>query len=229
MKRIAVFLTVLVMLGTGAASAFAAEGLDYSFIESNPDTFVLEADDSGTAFVSAKFDMPSFRHAHSPEGYSSLFYSDIIIINYNTEPVPIWRMWIASTSAEELGITGVTLTLPDSKATFSVKEDVTASQMDEGVVLEQFPIFVGSGNAAFWIWLMMKLEECQSYEDFQKVEMKGTLHTAAGDVEFDVPTDALVNIFFMGEAMLNMTDLETMLAIGGTEAEVEGLEETAAE
>ncbi|MBQ7454863.1 MAG: hypothetical protein IJS53_00350 [Clostridia bacterium] len=215
MKRIAAFILALTLL-TGALALTASAGeLDYSYIEQYSDAFGIEVDDAGDAFIYLNYNYPTFRHEYSPEQYSSLMYSDILVLYYYSDAIPVWRIWIETLSEVTLGITAVSFELDGVVYTFDMADSVVADTL-YGYDYEQCAIVMGAVNCEFWLNLMARLEELGSLDAFETVQIPVTLHGAAGDLTFDMPTDSLIFIYFMGEAMVNLGDIDCMYAVNGS-------------
>lgn len=217
MKRILSFVMSLVILTTCTfvVPASAAASIDYSYIKSQSDLYTFDVNDSGSAFIDVDIIRPSFTHKNSPEGYDSIIYSDIIILDYYTSPEAVWRLWIDYAAKKNLGISSVTFQYLDAEYTFDVASNVKTTRNDN-VVTESFPIVLGSENFAFWFLLQLELERCKSYSDMEKIHIPVTLHGAIDDVTFEMPTDGLVDLYFLGEAMINMVQIEGILGTEGT-------------
>ena len=215
MKKLALLLLVIVLAATYAVPAGADE-IDYSYIKDHPDVFELDINEEGNAFISLDFGKPGFTHKNSVENYVSLFYSDIIVVDYySASPAAYWRLWIGYSAAKSLGITGITFRYGDSEYYFKVAEDVEVMK-DDDIVIEEFPIVMGSDNLAFWMPLILDLENAENYDAVEQMDLTAILHGAIDDVEFKVSADTLVNIYFMGEAIINMIGGDAVLATAGT-------------
>ena len=216
MKRILGFVCILCMILTLQTGICAESQIDYSVINERPDVYDLDLDDEGeNAYISVKLDKSHFRHKNSPEEVDSLFYSDIIIIDYYSSPRAIWRLWVDYTAKSTLGITSATFTLDDTDYTFDVASSVGVTKYDD-FILEDFGIVIGSNNSSFWSTLLLKLIECEDYAAIEKINIPVVLHGAMDDVSFVIPADALVTIYFIGDAMLEMVGIDGIIETDGT-------------
>ena len=104
MKKLALLLALVLLVSVISFPA-SADTIDYSFIEENADVYELEVEDNGNAFISMSLGKNEFEHKNLVEGYVSLIYSDIIVVDYNSsDPFPFWRLWIEYTADTFLGI-----------------------------------------------------------------------------------------------------------------------------
>ena len=140
-RLIALLMAVLLLAMICITPACADSKVDYSYIKSNPDAFDFEINDEGNAFVSMAVANPQFTHKNSPEGYSSLFYSDIIVIDYYKSPILRWRIWIDYCAKKSLGITSATFSYKGTDYIFDLTGDVSSTKYD-GFVVEDFPIIL---------------------------------------------------------------------------------------
>ena len=75
---------------------------------------------------------------------------------------------------------------------------------------------MGSSNYDFWLDLLIDMENAEDYAELETFNLVATLHGAQEDVEFVVPADALVDLYFMGEAIINMIGAEGLMSTEGT-------------
>ena len=215
MKKLALLFTMILLVSIFVAPASALT-IDYSYIdESQEGLYEIEVED-GIKFIGIADGNIPFEHENLAEGYNSFIYSDISVEDYDTEDAfPYWRTWIAYTSGSPLGITGITFRYKDQEYYFDVAQDVTMNIYSD-VLLEDFPLVWGGNNREFWLDLLIDLENAVDYEDMLKITVTATLHGEKGDIDFTVPSSALVCFFFTGEAYLNMVEGEVVIGTEGT-------------
>ena len=215
MKRFLSVLTVLVLLLFALPSQGAAQ-IDYSFIKEYSDFFSFDIDEDGNAFISSNFDAPVFTHKNLPFGYNSLFYTDILVADYYSTPRAVWRIWIAYTAEKSLGITTATFRLNNTDYTFDIADGVTTTRYDSAVVVEEFPVVLGSENYQFWMDLLQEFSYCDNYEDLSQINIPVTLHGAIEDVTFYIPSDGIMELFVFSGAMVDMVGYDGIIETYGS-------------
>ena len=111
MKRLlAIFTCICVLI-----PCLALADNDYSYIKNANQFYSMNINDDGNAFISSKHGLVDlkFDHKYALEEYPSYVYSDIIVIDYYGDADPVWRIWINYNAKNSLGITSVSITLPD--------------------------------------------------------------------------------------------------------------------
>ncbi|MBQ7454862.1 MAG: hypothetical protein IJS53_00345 [Clostridia bacterium] len=218
MKRIAAFILALALL-TGALAGAFAEALDYSYIEELSDIFALEVDDEGDAFIYIGYDDPAFQHKNSPDGYSSLIYTDILVLDYYGDAFPVWRVWVEYLATQPLDIRVISFQFEGKEYAFDMTDAVYTDDFD-GYPLEQCVVILGADNIDFWYDLLLALDELETEEDFDQYTVTVSLYGPEDTVTFDLPVDALYFFYFMGDAMMNLGGLASLMELDGTPMEI---------
>ena len=221
MKRFLSVLTVLVLLLFALPSQGAAQ-IDYSFIKEYSDFFSFDIDEDGNAFISSNFDAPVFTHKNLPLGYNSLFYTDILVADYYSTPRAVWRIWIAYTAAKSLGITSATIHLNGTDYTFDIGNSMTATHYDD-FVAEEFPIVIGSENYHFWASLLLELTSYNNINELYAINIPVTLHGAVENINFYIPSDAIVDLTLIGKAIFTMVGYDGIMKTYGSPVNISQL------
>ena len=167
-------------------------------------------------------DKPSFTHKNSPTNYASLFYTDIIVTDYYTAPKATWRIWIAYTAAKSLGITSATIHLNGTDYTFDIGNSMTATHYDD-FVAEEFPIVIGSENYHFWASLLLKLTSYNTIDELYDINIPVTLHGAVENINFCIPSDAIVDLTLIGKAIFTMVGYDGIMKTYGSPVNISQL------
>ena len=208
MKR---FLSVLMVFSLVLfAVPSNAMTIDYSIIKEYSDVLSFDIDSDGCAYISYAWDKPTFTHKNSPIGYNSLFYSDIIVVDYYNSPRAACRIWINYTAPKSLGITSATFHLNGTDYTFNIARDTSISRYDD-FSSEEFGIVLGSENALFWLDLMLILFEVEDADELYDITIPVTLHGAIDDVSFNIPEDGIFNLLVMLGAINSMIGVDGMM------------------
>ena len=202
MKKLLSAVLVAALLMGLCAPALAS--VDLSSVRNN-DLFYVKLEDSGHCFVGAADEKASYA------------YSDIIVSNYYgaaADRNAVWRWWLVYNAPAYLGVTSVTFTLNGTDYTF---ENVGGSDHLENhgsYVTENLCIVFGSENLQFWLDFLLTCEAESDKTVIMNWSMPAVLH-GTRDVPVTINGFALLDLFLVGEAMLQITGVEGLMDTDG--------------
>ena len=215
-KLLSVVLALALTLGV-CASAMA--DVDLSSVR-NSDIFYINVESSGNAFVGSfiPYSWATFDHPNAVDGHASFAYSDIIVTDYygtTGSQRAVWRWWLEYNAPYYLGITSVTFDLDGTYYTFSGVGGTSQMEDNGSYVTENICLVFGSENMMFWLLFLFKCEALDDITEIADWTMPVVLH-GTRDVETEMNGYALLDLYLVGEAALQITGFDGLYATDGS-------------
>lgn len=186
MKKVICLLLVCAML-FGAASVWADDPFDLSYVRSHTSDYEIEVNESkNCAFIYSNLSIKdkAFTHPDSSDSYYSYLEWDILVLDYSkSSRYPIFRLWIVTVNESSYkNFTSVSFIFGGKEYTFTNIASSDRFEIKKGDYQQTMLVKFGFDNIDFVIDLLTYLETMVSAGN-SNYDVKMILH---GDVDYTI-------------------------------------------
>ncbi len=215
-KSVALLLALALLAALPCAQAADLSVLDSKVYETK------DYDDYVSIVTVLQVDQLTIRHAHSLPNRPSYIYGEMILAQSKGEDVGLWCWNIFYKAKDPLQMQSMTVTVGGRSFTLDLAENLETKVLDDGTHQEASYVIMGTKNAQLWLCLLLEAETRKAAGSYEGWTMPAVIHGASEDVETELTTAVLVDLYAAYLAMGN-------LGLTGCLADYEGTPATWAE